>query len=217
MSFMYFVPVIVIVGALVYVFWYQAKVRQAVAEGHGPMMFHNTYAGWFPSFGADEHIVALWQGLAYTGSASAAAQVGGAVLNEITSKAVGFSKYTPQVFAALTSHGRLLIAEEFSEMGDRGNFKEVKVWDPGASAVTGTSAIPEHQGPPPKNPFNPAVTLELARLMGPDGSAYPCWLSPQSLEVTGQQRSASAVLPISAEQARAAWDGAVAQARPQAA
>ena len=67
------------------------------------MMFHNTYVGTFRSLAQAEYIIALWQGLAYAGSQSAAAQVGGAVMNEITSKALGYSKYTPQVFAALTS------------------------------------------------------------------------------------------------------------------
>jgi hypothetical protein len=87
----------------------------------------------------------------------------------------------------------------------------------GARAATGAEAIPERRGPPPKNPFNPSVTLELARLVGPDGSVYACWLSPESLEVTGQQRRVSAVLPIAPEAARALWDGAVAQAQPRAA
>ncbi len=213
----YFIPVVVIVGMLAYVFFYRAKMQQAIAQGHGPMMFHNTFAGWFRSFAPDEHIVALWQGVAYTGSASRAAQIGGAVLNEITSKAVGYSRYTPQVMAALSSHGRLLVIEEFSEMGQRGNFREVVVWGPGATAVAGAGAVPDHSGPPPENPFNRAVTLELVRLVGPDGSAYPCWLSPQSLEVTGAQRSVAAVLPVSPEQARATWDGAVARAQPRAA
>ncbi len=215
MSLMYFVPVIVIAAALAYVFWYQSQVRKAVAEGHGPIMFHNTYAGTY-DLGAEEYIIALWQGLAYTGSQSAAGQVGSAVLNEISSKAVGVSKYTPQVLATLTSQGRLLVAEEFSDLGDRGNYKQIRTWAPGASAVTGAAAVPDHQGPAPKNPYNPAVPLELAMLSGPDGTQYPCWLSTQSLEVTGQQRSISAVVPMAPDAAAAVWNNAVQQAKPQA-
>lgn len=217
MNVMYLLPVVVIVGMLVYVFWYRSQLAKAVAAGHGPIMFHNTFAGYFKGLAPEEYIVALWQGLAYTGNQSTAGQVAGAVLNEISSKAVGFSKYTPQVFVTLTSHGRVLVAEEYSEMGQRGNYKDVCVWTPGAQAVTGQAAVPEHQGPPPKNPFNPSVTLELAAVSGPDGARYPCWLSPQSLEVTGAQRSISAVLPVAPEIAAQTWANAVQQAKPQAA
>lgn len=215
MSLMYLIPLVAIAGSLVYVFWYRAKLRDAVAAGHGPIMFHNTYAGMFPSFGPEERIVALWQGLAYVGSQGTAARVGSAVLNEISSKTIGVSTYTPYVFAALTSGGRLVVAEEFSELGDRGQYKEVCVWAPGASAVTGAAAVPGHAGSAPSNPFNPAVPLELAALVGPDGSRYACWLSTQSLEVTGQQRPIGAVLPISPEAAAAVWNTAVQQAQPQ--
>jgi hypothetical protein len=213
---MYFIPVVAIIAGLAYVVWYKAQINKAVAAGHGPIMFHNSYAGTFSSLASEEYIIALWQGLAYTGSQSAAGQVGSAVANEIAAKAIGVSKYTPQVFVVLTSHGRLLVAEEFSEMGTRGNFKEVHIWTPGASAVVGTAAVPGHQGPPPSNPFNPSVTLELAQLRGPDGAQYACWLSPQSLEVTGQQRSVSTVLPMAPEAAASVWNGAVQQAQPTA-
>ncbi len=216
MNVMYLVPVVVIVGMLAYVFWYRSQLAKAVAAGHGPIMFHNTFAGYFQSLAPEEYIVALWQGLAYTGDQSTAGQVAGAVLNEITSKAVGYSKYTPQVFVALTSQGRVLVAEEFSEGGQRGNYKEACIWTPGATAVTGAQAVPAHQGPAPKNPFNPSVPLELAALSGPDGAHYPCWLSPQSLEVTGAQRPVSAVLPIAPEIAAQTWATAVQQAQPAA-
>lgn len=214
---MYLVPVIAIAGIFIYVFWYQAHLRKAVAAGHGPIMFHNTYAGCFPSLGEGEYIIALWQGLAYIGSQSAAARVGGAVLNEISSKTVGVSKYTPQVFVALTSHGRVVVAEEYSEGGRRGNYREVCTWPTSATAATGPTVVPDHQGSAPKNPFNPAVPLELSVLSGPDGSQYACWLSAQSLEVTGQQRSVATVLPVDPQQAAAVWQGAVDRARPPAA
>jgi hypothetical protein len=214
MSLMYFIPVIAIVAVFGYVFWYRAGLNKALAAGQGPFIFHSTYAGTFSSLAAEEYIIALWQGLAYTGSESAAAQVGSAVLNEISSKAIGYSKYTPQVFAALTSHGRLLVAEEYSDMGMRGNYNEVRTWGHGASAMTGAAAVPGHHGPPPKNPFNPSVSLQLAMLRGPDGSQFPCWLSPQGLEVTGQQRPISAALPIAPEAASHVWHSAVQQAAP---
>jgi hypothetical protein len=213
---MYFVPVVAIVAVLAYVFWYQAKMRQAVAAGHGPIMFHNTYAGTFRSLADGEYIIALWQGLAYTGSESAAARVGGAVLNEVSRKAIGVSKYTPYVLVALTSHGRVLVAEEYSEGGQRGNYNEVRAWSTGASAVSGAAAVPEHTGSAPKNPFNPAVPLELSALQGADGAPYPCWLSVQSLEVTGQQRPIADVLPVAPDVAAQVWASAIERARPAA-
>lgn len=88
------------------------------------------------------------------------------------------------------------------------------MWWPGAHAIVGPAAVPEHQGPPPGNPFNPRVPLELCRLVGPDGNAVAAWLSGQSLEVTGQQRPIAMVLPMTAEVAAQVWHGAVAQAQP---
>lgn len=213
MSPMYLIGVIAIAAMLVYVFWYQAQVRKAVAAGHGPIMFHNTYAGCFSTLAEGEYIIALWQGLAYIGSQSTAARIGGAVLNEIRSKTTGTTKYTPQVFVALTSNGRVLVAQEYSEGGQRGHYQEVCTWPTSASAVTGATAVPDHQGTPPKNPFNPALPLELTMLTGPDGNQYPCWLSAHSLEVTGQQRSVAAVLPMTAQDASMVWQGAVARAQ----
>ena len=50
------------------------------------------------------------------------------------------------------------------------------------------------------------VPLELSMLHGPDGYGYPCWLSAQSLEVTGQQRAVSAALPLAPEAAQHVWN-----------
>lgn len=208
MWIMYLVPVLAIAGMLVYVFVARGRIQKAVAEGKGALLFHDSYAGYFDSLAPDEHIIALWQGLAYTGSESGAARVAGAVLNEVARGAIGVSKYTPTLFVALTSAGRLLVSEEYSELGQRGNYKEVRVWGPGATAATGPAAVPGHSGPPPKNPFNPGVQLELAALGGTGAEPFAAWLSPQSLEVSGQQRSISAVLPISPEQAASIWQAA---------
>jgi hypothetical protein len=215
MWIMYLIPVIAIAGVLIYTFMARARIQQAVAEGKGPLLFHEGYAGYFPSLNPEEYLIGVWQGLVYTGSQSGASQVAGAILNEVSSKAIGFSKYTPMVFVGVTSAGRVLVSQEYSEMGDRGNYKEVHVWAPGATAVTGPAAVPEHNGPAPKNPFNPSVQLELAMVTGPDGGKFAGWLSPQSLEVTGQQRSIAAALPIDAAQAAGVWSQALATARGQ--
>jgi hypothetical protein len=217
MWIMYLVPVIAIAGVLIYTFMARARIQQAVAQGKGPLLFHEGYAGYFPSLNPDEYLIGVWQGLLYTGSQTGASQVAGAILNEVSAKAIGFSKYTPMVFVGVTTAGRVLVSQEYSEMGDRGNYKEVHVWTPGATAVTGPAAVPEHSGPAPKNPFNPAVPLELAMITGPDGSKFAGWLSPQSLEVTGQQRSIASALPIGAAQAAGVWSQALQTAKMGAA
>jgi hypothetical protein len=216
MWIMYLIPVIAIAGVLFYTFVARARIQQAVAEGKGPLLFHNGFAGYFPSLNPEEYLIAVWQGLAYTGSSTAAGQVAGAILNEVSAKAIGFSKYTPMVFVGLTSAGRVIVAEEYSELGDRGNYKEVRNWSAGATAAVGPNAMPTHSGAPPKNPFNPAVQLELAVVSGPDGNHYPGWLSPQSLEVTGQQRSIASVLPVAPAQAGEIWSRALQTASAQA-
>ena len=209
MWIMYLIPVIAIAGVLIYTFVARAQINKSVAEGKGPLLFHEGYAGYFQSLNQEEYLIGVWQGLAYTGSQSGASQVTGAILNEVSAKAIGFSKYTPMVFVGVSSAGRVLVAEEYSEMGDRGNYKEAHIWPPGTTAVAGPAAVPGHSGPPPKNPFNPAVQLELVLLTGPDGSKYAAWLSPQSLEVSGQARSIANALPIGAAQAAGVWSQAL--------
>jgi hypothetical protein len=105
MWIMYLIPVIAIAGILIYTFVARARIQQAVAEGKGPLMFHESYAAYFPSLSPEEYLIGVWQGLAYIGSQSGASQVAGAV---------GVSKYTPMVFVGLTSAGRVLVAQEYS-------------------------------------------------------------------------------------------------------
>jgi len=181
----------------------RCRIQQAVAEGKGPKMFHDGYAAYFPGLGEHEYIVGIWQGLVYAGARSAASQVAGGVLNQVSASTVGVSTYTPTVMVAVTTFGSLIIAEEYSDFGQRGHYKEVAPWSEGARAVTGPSAIPEHSGPAPKNPFNPTVQLELAVVQAPSGEQYHAWLSRQSLEVSGATRPLGAALPISAQQASA--------------
>jgi hypothetical protein len=209
MSITYLVPVLV-VGATVYYFFVMRKrvMGQIIASGQGPMMFHNTFAKHFMSLAAYEYIIGIWQGVVYTGSRGLVGQLAGGLLNELSKSALGRTRYTPNVFVALTSNGRILVSEEYTEDGDRGNYKEIIAWGPGATAITGPSAIPEHKGAGPTNPFNPRVKLELAALVGPDGSKFEAWLSPQSSEMTGQQRPISAALPIAPADAAAVWENA---------
>lgn len=208
MWFMYLVPIFAIVGVLVYTTIARRRIASAVAGGQGPELFHQGYAGYFSSLAGEERIVGVWPGLAYTGSSSEAGRLAGALANYAAANTIGVSKYTPNVYVAVTSRGRVLIAEEYSELGDRGNYREVLTLAPGATAVTGAAAVPGHQGNAPKNPFDPRTPLELTTLTGPGEQHYSAWLSAHGLEVASQQRSIAAVLPIDEGTASALWQAA---------
>lgn len=190
---MYLVPVIAIPGVLIYSQMARKRVMAQVAAGNGGQLFHDSQAGYFKHLGPRERIIAVWQGQAHVGPQSAA----GAVLNAVAAHAIGISKYTPTVAVALTTDGRVMVAEEYSEAGTRGHYKTAAILPPGARAFTGPSAIPEHQGPPPKYEANVMQQLEAAALLAPDGSlAYRAWLSPVALAGPQLARSIGAVLPF---------------------
>lgn len=189
----YLLPVVAIVGMLFYSQVARKRVMGQVASGNGGQLFHDSQAGYFAHLGPRERIIAVWPGQAHVAPESTA----GAVLNAVAAHTVGISKYTPIVMVGLTTDGRVMVAEEYSEVGTRGHFKTVVILPPGARAMTGPSAIPEHQGPPPKNPMNVMQQLEAAALIAPDGSlAYRAWLSPVALAGANLARSIGAVLPF---------------------
>src|SRR6185312_14446770 len=208
MSPLYFVAPIAIVGSVAYSLIARARIQRMAASGQGPRMFHEAYAKHFTSLAADEYIVTLWMGLAYTGSKSGAARVAGAVLNQLAARATGVSTYTPNVYVVLTTYGRVLVAQEHSDFGQRGYYAEVGVWAPGTTAIPGPAALPEHVGPAPLNPFNPMTPLELTALVAADGTRVPFWLSPQGMGIVGQNRPIAALLPAGAGQFAAAWTAA---------
>lgn len=190
---MYLIPVIAIPGVLIYSQMARKKAMGQVSAGFGGQLFHDSQAGYFQHLAPNERVIAVWQGQAHVGPKSTA----GAVLNAVAQHAVGISKYTPTVAVGLTTGGRVMIAEEYSEVGTRGHYKTVVLLPPFARAVTGPSAIPEHQGPPPKYEANVMLQLEAAAILAPDGSlAYRAWLNPVALAGPQLARSISAVLPF---------------------
>lgn len=158
----YLLPVIAVVGVLVYSQMARKNAMGKSAAGFGGQMFHDSQVSFFSGIGSRERIIAVWNGQAHTRPSSAA----GAVLNTMAEHTIGISKYTPIVMVALTTSGRVLVAEEYSEVGTRGHYKTVVILSPGARAVTGPSAIAEFQGTPPKNPYNPQQVLAAAALYG---------------------------------------------------
>jgi hypothetical protein len=204
----YLVPVVAIAGMLFYTRWAQANVKKRAAAGEGPQMFHDAYAEKFEVLHADERLIGIWMGLAYAAPTSSVGQVAGKLAKEAALGVVGLATYTPTVYVGLTTHGRVLVSEEYSDMGQRNNFKVVCALPPGAQVATGKAAKPEHQGDPPRNPYSADAPLELVRLMGPS-EQYLCWVTGAGA-MTGASTfvSISSVLPITPERASSVWQRA---------
>ena len=116
--------------------------------------------------------------------------------------------FVPVVFVGVTTHGRVLVSEEYADMGSRNHFKVVNQFPPGAQVQVGPQAYPEHQGAPPTNPYSNDAPLELVRIVGP-GEQYLCWLTGAGAMVGASSFvSISTVLPITAERASGIWSQA---------
>ncbi|HEY0469656.1 MAG TPA: hypothetical protein VGC79_35945 [Polyangiaceae bacterium] len=193
---------------LFYTRWAQANVRKRAAAGEGPQMFHDAYADKFEVLGPDERLIGLWQGLAYVAATSGVGQAAGKLAKEAALGVVGFSSYTLVVYVGVTTHGRVLISEEYSDMGRRNNFKVVCALLPGAHVVSVQAAKPDHQGSPPNNPYSMDAPLELVRLVG-QNDQYLCWLTGAGA-MTGAPTfvSISGVLPITPDRASSVWQRA---------
>jgi hypothetical protein len=212
----YLVPVLAIAGVLFYTRWAQANVRARAAKGEGPQMFHDAYAGYFETLGDDERLIGIWQGLAYVAPSTGAGQVVGKLAKEAALGAIGLSTYTPTIYVGVTTHGRVLVSEEYSDSGSRNHFKVVCSLPPGAQVLGGPQAYPEHQGASPKNPYSNQAPLELVRLVGqPGGEQYLGWVTGAGA-MTGAATFMSIlnVLPITPERAMGLWQ---AGSRPLAA
>jgi hypothetical protein len=205
---MYLVPVVAIAGMLFYTRWAQANVRRRAANGEGPQMFHDAYADKFEVLAPDERLIGIWHGLAYVTPTSGFGQAAVQVAKEISLAAGGLQTYTPSVYIGVTTHGRLLVSEEYTDMGKRNNFKVVCALPPGAQVISGQAARPEHQGAPPSNPTSKDAPLELVRFVG-QNEQYLCWASGAGA-FTGAATfvSITSVLPITPDRASSIWQRA---------
>ncbi|MGC4069413.1 MAG: hypothetical protein QM784_33130 [Polyangiaceae bacterium] len=198
---LYFVPVVLILGGLVYSQLARRQALANVAAGVGGQQFHDYQSQYFDQLGSRERIIAIWQGKAYNPSRGAA----GEVLNAVSAHAIGISTYVPNVIVALTTDGRLMVAEEYSELGERGHFKTALVLPAGARAITGPGAG-LGDGSAPKNPFNPLERLVAAAIQAPDGTLqYQAWLSPVGLGCAELAQPMSSVLPMDAKRGARIW------------
>lgn len=181
MQIYYFLPVVLIAAAFAYSYWMKRQVANMNPE-EAAQRFHDHYSGYF-ELEDGERVIGAWSGLEFQGAKSAARQVAGAALNSAAAAVVGVSTYVPLVQVGLTSKGRVLVSREYSELGERGNYKQVANFPSGAQALDAAHALPgENPGAVPKNPFNPAVPLEFVQVRGA-GGAYEAWMSPQGAQM----------------------------------
>jgi hypothetical protein len=180
MSVVYYVlPVLAIILVVVLSRWGQQRALQGVQNmtpEQARARVNQYFAGSF-DLQPGETLYAVWVGEEYQGEQSAAGQVAGAAINQISKAAIGLSTYVPQVQVGVTSTGRVLIAREYSEMGDRGNFKQVAVFGRGTRAVDAATARPgQAMKPPMTNPIQPSVPPDFVQFLGQNGEKYEVWM-----------------------------------------
>jgi hypothetical protein len=207
MTIYYLLPVVFIAGALAYTFMMQGKVRKAVAEGKGAQLFHDGFAGYFDALLPNETLIGVWMGQAYIKPNETAGEIAGDLAKQAALGVIGVSKYTPLVYVGVTTLGRVLVSEEYSDGGSRGNFKVVVAFAPGTELAVGVAAY-EHKGAPPKNPFSAAAPFELIRLLGAE-QQYLGWVTSEGAMIGAATFvSITSVLPITASRAASLWQAA---------
>jgi hypothetical protein len=198
----FFIPIVVIGLVLAYSYWARKRAVAVVASGQGGQLFHDSQSGYFPELTDRERILAVWQGRAD----STPRGVTGTVANAVSANVIGVSTYVPNVLVALTTDGRLMVSEEYSSLGQRGNYRSAVVLPSGARAEVGNSLGFAHQDKAPKNPFNPVEHLVPAAIHSADGAlAYRAWLSPVALAGEQLARSIGDVLPFEPANGAAIW------------
>jgi len=179
----YAVPIVLVIVALGFSA-FASKHMLAKAANMSPeevaAQFRSYYSPFF-EIPPGEQLRAVWNGVAFMAPKSLEQKVGAAA-GELALNVVGVSRYIPSVYVGLTESGKVLVSTEYSDMGERGNFKQVLALAAGTRAVDATSAYPgENIGKAPDNPFNPGVDLEFTRLHAPNGEGFDAWLSPQGI------------------------------------
>jgi hypothetical protein len=181
MSVVYYVlPVLLIVVVVVLSRMGQKRSLQSV-QNMTPEQARERVNQYFASsfeLQPGETLYAVWVGEEYQGEQSAARQVAGAALNQLSKAAIGVSTYVPQVQVGITSTGRVLVAREYSEMGDRGNFKQIVALGRGTRALDAATARPgEELKPPVANPTQRQAPPDFVQFLAPSGERYEAWMA----------------------------------------
>ncbi len=177
-----FLPIVIIVAVVAYTLWVRARTANLTPE-QAAEQFHASYAPYFKLKGG-ERIVGVWNGVEFQGKKSAAGHMARDAINAASAELVGVSTYIPTVQVGLTSGGRLLVSREYSDLGERGIYKQHVAFNSGVEVLDAGAAYPgQHLGAPPKNPANPMVPLEFVQLRSRHKETYDAWLSPQGARI----------------------------------
>lgn len=212
MELYYLTGPVFVVGALLYGFFMLRRAKNMSPE-ESAMAFHNAYADYF-ELQPNETVVGAWSGLDFQGPQSAEVRAAGKALNYAAAHTVGVSTYVPIVHIVLTSSGRVLVSREYSDLGERGNFRQVKSLPPGARALSWEQSHPgEKLGSIPRNPSDIREPLEFVHVRGASGEFYEAWIGPRGARVDrpgfvsildGLQLSATSSQAVSPSDVRAA-------------
>ncbi|WP_437733634.1 hypothetical protein [Sorangium sp. So ce1335] len=186
MQMYYLLPLVLIAAGIAYSMYVRKKVMAETANMTPEQLeqhFSDNYASYY-DLQPDERIIGNWSGVEYQAPAGAARRIAGGALNAASAAVIGVSTYVPNVQVGLTSSGRVLVSREYSDFGQRGNFKQHAALAQGTRALNQDATYPSQDiGSPPSNPFNPLVRLEFVQLRSPSGDTYEAWLSPQGSRV----------------------------------
>jgi hypothetical protein len=188
----YLVPVVAIVVIFVLSRGAQKRALAGVANMSPEQARASVNAYYATSFelAPGESLKSVWISEEYQGSHSTGRQVAGAALNSLAGAAVGVKAYVPQVRIGLTTLGRVLFAREFSELGNRGHFKQALALDAGTQALDAATSHPgEALNPPLQNPMGGGAPPEFVQFRSPSGQIYEVWVT------AGQTMGGAAFIP----------------------
>jgi hypothetical protein len=174
----YILPLLIAVAMGAYSVWARKRVGAMTPE-QARAHVHAFHATWF-DLHEGESVVGFWSGIAHLGRVTTAERVGAAVLNSVSRDVTGVSTYVPYVHVGLTSLGRVLVSREYTDMFERGHFKQARAFPPGTRAVDVVAEQPGLDvGAAPFDASHLPGSLRLVQLRAPTTEPYEVWLSPQ--------------------------------------
>jgi hypothetical protein len=72
----------------------------------------------------------------------------------------------------------VLVAREYSEMGDHGNYQQIAALGRGTRALDAATARPGQEVKPPMtNPLQPGPAPDFVQFLAPNGEWYEAWMA----------------------------------------
>ena len=136
MQIYYLFPIVLIIVVVAYSL-YARKAALKAAENMSPEEAARKFTEFWGSYfdlGSADQLAGVWSGVEFHAPKSLGQKAGG-VAKEAALNVIGVSTYIPTVHIGLTAEGKVLVSREYSEMGDRGNFKQILSLDAGTRAV----------------------------------------------------------------------------------